>query len=221
MVTNNLGSKIERVAVVDDDPLGRDTYKLMLEDMETVPVLLDGPLPNLNDFVTQLTTDVNAAFCDYHLKKMGDFATFNGDELASELYSNNIPVVLCTRFTDWEATVFRRFRRNIPRIISYDEAEPDVVMHAFELCQREFRNDFETVRRPWRSLVRFDEYVEDGEYWYVVVPSWNAENRVRLHSDDFPQSVSERIKNGQVRFHAKVNIGAESDEELFFTEWEE
>jgi hypothetical protein len=188
--------------------------------MDTTPVLPTGPLPVLDEFVSNLKTEVNAAFCDYHLKKVGGYATFNGDELASKLYQENIPVVLCTRFMDWEATVFRRFRRHIPCIISYDEAEPDNVMNAFELCIREFKDDFEPIRRPWRALVRFDEFIDDANYWYVVVPSWNAQNRIRLHSCDFPEKITSQLGKGTMRFHAKVNLGAEADEELYFTEWE-
>lgn len=220
MIANIQGYPIERVAVVDDDPNGRNTYKLTIEDMESTPVLENGPLTKLNLYVNGLQTRVNAAFCDYHLKKHGDYADFNGDELASCLYQRNIPVVLCTNYSDWEATLLRRCRRNIPRVISYEEACPETILNAFEMCIREFQDDFEVTRRPWRTLVRIEEYDEEGGYSYVVVPGWDSKKRIRVQNDDFSSEILEKAKKGLYRCHAKVNIGAESDEDLYFTEWE-
>ena len=220
MIASIQGYQIDRVAVVDDDPKGRNTYKLAIEDMDSTPILEDGPLAILDQYAPDLQKRANAAFCDYHLKKHGNYASFNGDELASRLYQLNIPVVLCTRYTDWEASLLRRCRRNIPRVISYEEADPEVILHAFEMCISEFKGDFAVTRRPWRTLVRFEEFDDDCDYCYVVVPGWDAQKRIRLQNSDCPDSIVQQAKSGQSRCHAKVNLGAEADEDLYFTEWE-
>lgn len=220
MIASLQGIQIERVAVVDDDLNGRNTYKLAIEDMDSTPVLEDGPLAALDQYAPDLKSRVSAAFCDYHLKKHGDYSTFNGDELASRLYQLKIPVVLCTRYTDWEASLLRRCRRNIPCVISYEQADPDVILHAFEMCINEFKDDYSVTRRPWRTLVRFEEFEEDGGYCYVVVPGWDSQKRVRILNSDCPPGIIRQAKAGQVRCHASVNLGAESDEDLYFTDWE-
>lgn len=214
------GIQFERVAVVDDDLNGRNTYKLAIEDMASTPVIEDGPLTALEHYAPDLKSRVNAAFCDYHLKKHGNYSSFNGDELASRLYLLKVPVVLCTRYTDWEASLLRRFRRNIPCVISYEQADPDTIVDAFAKCIGEFNDNFSVTRRPWRTLVRFEEIEPEGGYSYVVVPGWDSQKRIRLLNSDCPDNIIEQVKLGQVRCHAKVNIGAESDEDLYFTEWE-
>ena len=219
MIISIDGFPIERVAIVDDDASGRNTYKLAIEEMESLPVLEAGPLAALDKYAPELQTRVNAAFCDYHLKKHGNYATFNGDELASRLYQLNIPVVLCTRYTDWEASLLRRCRRHIPCVISYEQADPDTIRHAFEMCIKEFKDDFAVPRRAWRTLVRFEEFDDEADYCYVVVPGWDAQKRIRLQNSDCPIEIIKNAKKGQARCHAYVNLGAESDEDLYFTDW--
>ncbi|MHC2067647.1 hypothetical protein ACYFX5_09260 [Bremerella sp. T1] len=216
-----LSKKIfSRVAVIDDDLGGRNTYKLAIEDMDCTPVVEDGPLDVLDSYVANLRPRVDAAFCDYHLKKHGNYAVFDGDELASSLYLAKVPVVLCTKYTDWEASLLRRRRRYIPRVISYDEAEPENILEAFNLCVREFRGEFIVPRRPWRALVRIEDFEDGCSYAYAVVPAWDTKKRIRLQISDCPSEVVNKVKQGEQRFHAQVNLGAESDEDLYFSDWE-
>jgi len=221
MIASIQGYQIERVAVVDDDPDGRATHKLAIEDMDSTPILENGPLAALDLYVPNIKSRVHAALCDYHLKKRGNYATYDGDELAAALYRASVPTVLCTRYSDWEVTQMRCHRRFIPQVLSYnDAADPANLLHAFEMCVREFKDDFAVTRRPWRTLVRFEEFDDDGDYCYVVVPGWDAQKRIRVQNSDCPPHIIQQAKNGQLRCHAKVNLGAESDEDLYFTEWE-
>lgn len=221
MIASIQGFQIERVGIVDDEPEGRKTHKLAIDDMDAESILENGPLAALDDYVPDLKSRVSAALCDYHLKTRGDYASYDGDELAARLYQQNIPAVLCTKYSDWEVTQMRCYRRFIPWVMSYDEAaNPDNLVHAFEICINEFKDNFSVTRRPWRTLVRFEEFDEDGEYCYVVVPGWDAQKRIRLLNSDCPDSILKQAKKGQIRCHAKVNIGAETDENLYFTEWE-
>lgn len=146
------GYRIDQIAVVDDDPSCRDAYKQIIDDIDATPILENGPLDAVNVYVPVLKSRVQAVLCDYHLKVHGGYASYNGDELAASLYQAKTPVVLCTRYTDWKVTQMRCYRRFIPRVLSYDEAfEPDNLIRAFELCIREFKDDFAVTRRRNRS----------------------------------------------------------------------
>lgn len=218
MTATTSGFTIDRVAIVDDDPSARLGYKPAIEDMDVEAVLEAGPLMLLQPYVQSLSTRVNAVFCDFHLKKK-DYARFNGDELAAALYKQRIPAVLCTSYSDWEQSLLRTHRRFIPKIIEYAAAEPETIMEIFETCISEFDGKYEDVRRPWRTLVRVEEIIEDQDYLYVVVPGWSAIQKIRVQYDSIPTDLLSKMQNGLERLHAKVNIGAESDEDLYF-DWE-
>ena len=162
--------------------------------------------------------NVNAVFCDYHLKKH-DYATFNGDELASQLYQSHIPVVLCTNYTDWDLSVLRTRRRFIPEVIPYEDAEPKTILNAFQQCVAEFSGNFRDTRRPWRTLVRIEEISESKDYVYVVVPGWNVHKKIRVQTESSSQ-LRLSFDRLPTRLFAKVNIGAISDEQIYFCEWE-
>jgi len=57
------------------------------------------------------------------------------------------------------------------------------------------------------------------DYLYVVVPGWSAIQKIRVQYDSIPTDLLSKMQNGLERLHAKVNIGAESDEDLYF-DWE-
>ncbi len=209
---------IKRVAVIDDDPNARKGYKTLMDDMEVQPVFENGPLEELGSYVSSLCSRTDGVFCDYHLKKRA-YAQFNGDELAARLYNMKKPVVICTNYTDWDVTLMRKHRRYIP-VVLQGEAEPDDVLDAFRICINEFNGEYSARRKPRRQLVRVEECIED-EYAYVVVPGWDPHKRIRIQCESMPQPVLAKIKNDEiVRLHAKVNIGAEEESELYFTDWE-
>jgi hypothetical protein len=54
---------------------------------------------------------------------------------------------------------------------------------------------------------------------YVVVPGWDVRTKVRLDLNNIPENIRNLIVPGK-RFHAKVNIGAQSAHDLYFDEWE-
>ena len=86
-------------------------------------------------------------------------------------------------------------------------------------CPEEFSGSIHPARRPWRALVRVQDAPENADYCYVVVPAWDADRAIRLEIQDLPDEIRSRMRAG-ARLHAKVNIGADSIEELYFDEWE-
>ncbi len=74
-------------------------------------------------------------------------------------------------------------------------------------------------RAPSRTLVRVVEIDLEGAYFYVVIPGWNVRTNVRISYDSLPAKLRPLVKVGK-RFHARVNVGAETREELRFDSWE-
>ena len=59
----------------------------------------------------------------------------------------------------------------------------------------------------------------DRGFFYVVVPGWDVRAKVRLDLDSLEEEIKCLVEPGK-RFHAKVNIGAQSSRDLYFDEWE-
>jgi hypothetical protein len=214
------GVTIDRISIIDDDEQARDGYEFPVAELQAVAVPENGPLPELAKFVAEFDQRAKAAICDYHLRKKGNYASFNGDILAAELYKRQTPAVLCTSFEPMD--LLRRTRRYIPVLLKVDELEPDNIAHGFERCIEEFGGHFRPDRKSWRTLIRVEDIEQgspNGGYFYVVLPGWNQRTKIRICFDDVPKNIIPLIEVDR-RFHAQVNIGAEQHEELYFTDWE-
>ncbi len=209
---------IERVAIIDDDEQARESYRLTVEDLDLQPVLEVGPLLDAAQFIEGVCQRSDAALCDYHLRKR-NYARFDGDDLAVRCYRGAFPAVLCTSYSDFEATLLRKSRREIPVLLRPDQVNPDSLATAWERCIEEFQGKFRPDRRPWRALIRVEEVVPEERFFYAVVPAWNAKAKVRLMYEDLPPDRQAELAEGR-RFHAQVNTGAMSHEDLYFTDWE-
>ena len=97
-------------------------------------------------------------------------------------------------------------------------------MQGLELAQREFQDHFIPKRRPWRALVRFVEFSELENYANARLPGW-SEEVVALRASDLPDVVKQGIKQAserqdEFRCYATANLGAETNEELYLSDWE-
>lgn len=210
---------IHRVVVIDDDEESRQSLAYMLEDMEIEPVLQTEPLPdNPQATLGTLVKLADAMLSDYRLRKKHNYSPFDGDRLVAAANESGFPAVLCTSYTDSDVTMYRSLRRYIPALLSADDYSPDRLVFGFRRCIREREGRFDQTRQPFRSHVRVEDVEEN--YFYVVVPGWSVEQKIRIYYDDVPEHVRKHVTVGY-RTHAKVNIGAEESEELFFYEWEE
>jgi len=76
-----------------------------------------------------------------------------------------------------------------------------------------------------RTLVRVHEHYpltgSEVDSVYFVVPAFDPEEKIKLTEKQIPSNIVQRISEGQSRFHARVNIGAEDKADLVFTGWEE
>jgi len=219
-----LFENIKRVTIIDDDPDVRQSYGFSVEDLALEPILIDGPVQEPATFLAEITSSANAAICDHHLMKVKSYSSCNGAPLVSEMYKMHFPAILCTKYEDASIDEIRPLRRNIPVLLNPSDLEPESFEHGIRLCINEFKGEFVPVRRPWRALVRVED-VDDGkgiDSFFVVVPSWDSNQVIRLFHKDVPENIRSLIVPGK-RLHAMVNLGAERYEEIYFEyeSWEE
>ena len=215
-------ARIERVLIVDDDESVRNSYEDPIIDCDLEPYSESGPIASLNDYVGRVVSDgLQAAICDHHLKKR-DYSVVNGAELTAEFYRNNFPALLCTRWGDAQPEEIRKHRRYIPVLLSPEELDPESIYRGLEMCVREFDGELPASRRPWRSLVRLEDFDPEAgpqQRVYVVVPSWNPHHVVTLFADTIPTDILGTLNAGTNRVFADVNVGAETESELYFVDW--
>ena len=210
--------KISRVLIVDDDLAARDGYGYPVEELDLEPIMVPGPINTPESFVAEARQSAHAVVCDYHLRKH-NYASFDGDILVAECYKVGIPGILCTTFTDVDVMIRRDCLRFIPALLKTNSPEPGALVDAWRKALREMCDTFHPTRKPWRTLVRVAEVDDDGGYLYAIVPSWSPHHKIRVYMDNLPSEIHHLVKPGK-RFHAQVNTGAESHEDLFFVSWE-
>lgn len=214
-------SVIERVLIVEDDEASRNAYEYPIEECDVEPVQEAGPLENLDVFVERtIANGTQGAISDFQLKVSG-YANFDGAELIGRWYERGYPALLCTKYETARQEEIRRYRRQIPVLINAGDLDPDAIAKGFEKCIRELRGDIDPSRKPWRTLVRIDDLEEDQPHRrvFLIVPSWDPFEAVSLYASDLPESITTTMQPGY-RCHAQVNIGAESESDLFFYDWE-
>ncbi len=209
---------IQRVSIVDDEEAARESCRYNIEDLKLEPVLETQPLHDMDLFLKELPQRADAVLCDYHLRTK-NYARFDGDEIVARCYQMKFPAVLCTTFTDVDVTLMRSRRRCIPVLLTPNTLNPESIALGLECCIQEFDGQFQATREPSRTLVRVDSVEMKDRYFYVIIPGWNPRKKIRLVYEDLPNEMHALIEPGK-RFHACVNVGAETHEELYLDSWE-
>ncbi|MCL4303712.1 MAG: hypothetical protein KJ077_48950 [Anaerolineae bacterium] len=213
------GHFIQRIHVIDDNPSVRESYGEVVEDLDLEPILADNHYYDLDNFVQQIVNFGDAAICDHHLRKQ-DYASFNGAELVAHMYTLKFPALLCTRREDADIDEIRPFRGSIPVLLKPRDLTPENIQVGLQKCISELNDNFQPSRRAWRTLVRIDDVDPEEKFFYVVVPGWDSQQVIRLRLQDLPETIKKLVLEGQSRLHAKVNLGAEANEDLYFEDWE-
>jgi len=209
---NYVQKKIQRVAIFEDNPGTRVLLAGKVEDADLTPIVQDKPIASLEVCIQTISDRGSAAIFDNDLSQHNsEYANFRGILAVSRLYLLFFPALLVSSY---EANILeiREYRQHVPVILKPAEVTPDSIIKGFEICQNEFAGKFTSERKPWRSLVRVDEITENKKSVYVVIPSWNASEKILLPTSLFPVQ-DERIEG--MRFFAKVNIGAENYSDLY------
>lgn len=212
------GYEINNVLIVDDDPAARDAFAEMITDMGLNPKSESGPLEDLLQYVKSVPQKADAVFSDYRLKPR-NYSVFEGDSLVAECFRQNIPAVLCTTYSSADFMLDRSLVRRIPVLLRNTNPGPADVEAAFKKCIEELHGDISPSRKAVRTLIRVNDIDQDRGFFYVVIPGWDVRTKVRLDLSNVPDTLRSLIQPGK-RFHAQVNIGAESSSDLFFDDWE-
>jgi len=202
--------KIEQVGIYDDQPNARELLAGKVEDADLIPIVQNERIASLEVCIQTAQTRGGAAIFDNHLSQR-NYADFRGILAVSQLYLLFFPALLVSSY-EADILEIREYRQHVPIILEPDKVTPDSIIKGFEICKNEFAGKFTSERKPWRSLVRVDEISEDKKSVYVVIPSWNASEKILLPISIFPVQ-DERIEG--MRFFAKVNIGAENYTDLY------
>jgi hypothetical protein len=213
-----LGRMISRIQIIDDDPDARSSYEYPIEELKLIPVMAEGPLPIIKEFVQHSRQVADAAICDYQLR-VKNYAGFNGAETVALMYRYNFPAVLCTRYEQENIDEMRKYRRFIPVLLKPNELNPSSIIQGIEICINEFVGKYSTTRKPWRTLVRVHDIDDENGFFYIIIPAWDPNQNIRIKKSDVPTFVIERLAR-KSRFHALVNIGAESRNEIYMDQWE-
>jgi len=210
------GRQIERVFVIDDDRYSRESSGYTVEESPFTPVIQDQGIADLNVFLENNVSYTDAVVSDHHLKKRNYFPV-NGAKVIFECYQRRIPAVLVTRYGQSEINEIRKFRENIPTVLTPDEFNPETLIRSLETCINEFLGNHKPERVAWRTLIRVDDVVDNNVF--IFIPGWDYQVSLSLNKLDLPKNIQDIIKP-DMRIHAKVNVGAERQDELYFKDWE-
>ena len=214
-----LGEKIGTVSIIDDDPEARTGYGYTIEDLNLKPLLQDmGPRDDLDTYIELVGAKADAILCDYRLRQR-NYSYFDGDEIVAACYRKGIPALLCTAYSDWDVTMMRQLRRFIPVLVKTEDLSPEVIARGFERCIKEISGEVPPSRVASRTQIRVVESEPDGGYFYAVIPGWSASKKIRITIAEVPEGMR-ALLTPDARLHALVNVGAESIEELFISDWE-
>ena len=216
----------ERIALVDDDPIAAATLRVLLEDAGYEAVGVEPPLDNIDSAIAQIKRVASAAVCDHRLSPRG-LAHFSGAELVSQLYATKFPAVLISQYFKIDQDVsIRKFRSKIPVLLARDEVGPEEIVDAIKVCSDEIGGQRLPQRKAWRTLVRVVAKDTEGGEDVVdaIIPGWRKDEAVRfpaellgLYRNALP---NERSDGLELRFFAKVNIGAEDARDLYLEGFE-
>lgn len=217
------GRIISRVLLVDDSPEIRCFYGMSLDDLEAKTEEVES-LPDLQNFVSSVSMS-DGVVCDLNLNT-GFYSKVNGDVIVSTLYGRKSPAVLCSRDAESVSSV-RRLRHAIPCLIEAKNLNPDTVNSAFELCLKEFKGEYSFSRKPFPTLIRFENLIFQTDHFIktaVVIPGWDSGSLVEV--DIAPEdgaiykAVKDAFAHGEIfRCKATVNLQVEVLKDLYVTGW--
>lgn len=210
---------LQSVAVIDDSEDIRETTSDKLRD-QFDPKPLDGPFESLTDLVREIKRVASAAVCDHQLTTRG-FAPCSGAEVVAELYKQQFPAVLVTRWKISDAEVIRPLRPFVSVVLDPAHFDETTFQDALRVCEGEFQLRFRPSRRPWKTIVSIED-VEEAYGKTVVkalVPSWRSQEGIRFPIDIIPMHLRPNVKAGAF-LYASVNTGAESQEDLYLRDFE-
>jgi hypothetical protein len=152
-------------------------------------------------------------------------AQFYGAEAVATLNERRqTPALLVTTWSKIDVDVsIRRYRSNVPILLSADEFQDPVMIRAqIDACSAEvIEGRIPSHRVTRRSLVHIEERAQESgiEVVDAVIPGWNPKTKVRFPLELITRNLWENVRQGAF-FIAYVNRGAEKEEDLFLERFE-
>ena len=215
---------VERIKIVDDNEDQRESLRDALEDVGYEATVVQGQFTSPEQLAAAIMDDADAAICDHDLRP-SNFASFLGAEVVAELYKRQFPVLLVTAYTKSDIDTIRPYRRFIPVLLTPDEVnhgiDEGLIAEGFQICREEFGGIFRPSRKPHRTLMRIlrTDLKQSPKSIEVVLSSWTSDEAIRLPLEMLPEELHQYANIGE-RFYAMVNVGADTQEELFFEYFE-
>jgi hypothetical protein len=213
---------ISSVAVIDDQPEVRRSYGYTIQNLDLNPLPQIGPLgTSAHAYIStsSLTVEADAAICDYKLSGRA-YASFTGADLVAQLYHNQLPALLCTRYETAAIQNITPYRRWIPVLLAPGDLNEESLIKGLHECIYELEGNLRVHRRPWRALIHF--LSEDEDYpgiYFAEVAGWELDDIIKIRASDLPPVIRQQVAP-DFRCFAKVNLGAESYIDLYLDEWE-
>ncbi len=209
-----------RVAVVDDNEEDRQLLMWALESVDLVPVEID-ELTTVDAAVQAVRASADALVSDHQLR-WGQAANFDGAELVARCFEAGIPSVLVTAYVMDSDSVIRMHRRRISGLIPRDEVDGERLRTALDLSAAELSDRPPPERVPRHTLVRVLRVRVGAPEPMVdaVVPQWNPHRNVSFPARMLGVAEAHPSLEGR-RYFAMVNVGAEDERDLFFTDFKD
>jgi len=210
------------IAIVDDD---KELAEITAWDVEAAgyepSLLFDGNFTDVNQMASFIIQGFQGAVCDHRLSNSG-LANFYGAELVATLYNAKFPSILVTQFTETDISFsIRKWRRNIPVLLSREETSALSIAQGIEDCTSELAGKIPSTRKPRRTIVRIASIDEESNTSVIdaFIPSWNPHKAVRFPASLIPEYIRVTLKPN-TRLFAYVNTGADKSDDLYFENFE-
>jgi FixJ family two-component response regulator len=210
------------VAILDDDVTQAKTVFFQLEELGLESLIVDlDSVPTLADAVEVVRRHAGSLITDVQLNNLHGGIEFDGAELVAALVSGyRMPCVLTTGFAPDVWAFVRPHRRDIPVMLARDDTEePERLLEGLQRCAEEIQSGRDATRRTYRVPLFIERVATTESAIDVRVGGWKHKASMRFPATMLhpAHSGDEDLRDLQGKvFFAKVNIGADTESELFF-----
>lgn len=210
------------IAIIEDEAINRKTTGWIVEEADFTPVPLSRIPATLDELFAEIEDKAVAVLCDHRLGRGGS-VSYYGAEVVAKSNRRKIPAVLLTSYANSdENSTIRRWRSEIPMLLSRGAGDPERLAHAFSLAEEECRGVYSEARRPYRVIVRVQDcrYGPEGVVAECVVTAWQPRTTVDVPASMITESLAMPMDRlvGK-RLSAEVNIYAPAAGELYFRDF--
>lgn len=202
--------RINKIAIIDDKKEARDSMAEIVSDANFSYEIINKKIDSVDKLFETIGKTSQAAVLDHHLN-IANYANFTGAQAVSELFKKKFPALLVTAYSQSEIDQIRLYRKNIPVIISSNEFDSSDIEPGLTKCINELKDKYNKDRKGYKSLFRIENLDEKRRVAFIIIPSWDSQETIRLPFEVFAKK---NLEIGE-RFYATINLGAEKQEDLF------